>query len=422
MNHDILISADMEEFRAARIEDGCLTELKVYSRVDPSPIGKIYLGRIIHIATNINAAFVNIGKDQNGFLSFGRTATRSNSKCDGELETSATSSVLHEGQVIMTQVVADPISTKSAILTTNISLPGQFVVYVPAETGVVLSRQITDDVQRCRIQKVVEGLYKSLRVPQGRLIIRTAATRAGTRDLSNDIQTLLAEWQLILNATSHTAPPTCIWGEIDPLNQLLRDVCAGNTRRILFDSKEYYRRAVQYCQKKLPHFTDCVELFGGPGSLFSQYKIEEKMQGALMREQKLPSGAVITIDETEAFTAIDVDTRSFAQTTNPSVTTTRVNREAAQEIARQLRLRNIGGLIIVDFLDPKTENDRLQLLETVRIAVSHDIIHTRVSHVSPSGITEIRRQRQRASLRTYLTEPCCHCDATGRTLDIGRLS
>ena len=422
MNHDILISVDVEEFRAARIEDGCLTELKIYSRVNPSPIGNIYIGRIIHVATNINAAFVNIGIGQNGFLSLGKAATRSNSKCDGRFKTSSISGVLHEGQALMTQVVADPISTKSAILTTNVSLTGQFVVYVPEESGVVLSRQIADDVQRCRLRNVVESLYKSLCIPQGRLIIRTAAIRAETNDLSNDIQTLLAEWQLILNATSHTVPPACIWGEIDPLNQLLRDVCTGKTRRILFDSSEYYRRAVQYCQKKLPHFTDCVEHSGGPISLFSRYNIEEKIQGALMREQKLPSGAVITIDETEAFTAIDVDTRSVAHTASPRGTITSVNREAAQEIARQLRLRNIGGLIVVDFLDPKTEQDRLQLAETVQMAVARDVVHTRVSHVSPSGIAEIRRQRQRASLRTYLTEPCCHCDATGHALDTGRLS
>ena len=422
MNHDILINANVEEFRAAKIEDGCLTELNIYSRVNPSPIGNIYLGRINHVATNINAAFVNIGIGQNGFLSLGRTATRSNSKCDGGLGNSAISSVIHEGQPLMTQVVADPISTKSAILTTNVSLRGQFVVYVPAESGVVLSRQITDDIQRCRVKKMVEGLYKSLCIPQGRLIIRTAAARAETKDLSNDIKTLLAEWQIIINATSQTAPPACIWGEINPLNQLLRDVCTGKTRRILFDSSEYYRRAVQYCQKKLPHFTDCLEHFSGPSSLFSQYNIEEKIQGALMREQKLPSGAVITIDEPEAFTAIDVDTRSVAQTASPSGTTTSVNKEAAQEIARQLRLRNIGGLIVVDFLDPKTEKDRLQLAETVQMAVAHATVHTRVSHVSPSGIAEIRRQRQRASLRTYLTEPCCHCDATGRTLDTERVS
>ncbi|MBC7266520.1 MAG: Rne/Rng family ribonuclease [Coriobacteriia bacterium] len=404
---EMLISHDAYETRVAIVEDRALAELYV-ERPKRSVVGNVYLGKVRDVLPGMQAAFVDIGLGKNAFLYVDEVVLPDDAP---EVPRREIQSLLKPGQQIMVQVIKDPMGTKGARVTTEISLPGRYVVLMPFAPYVGISRKLPIE-ERERLHDAVAPL-----VPEGMgVIVRTAAAGADPKELQSDIEFLLRLWRRVQHQAREGLAPEVVYTEMDLALRMVRDVFSADFKRLVVDDKKEYDKVVGFLKRSSPDLVRRVSLHKEREPLFEQYGIGRQVERALHRVVPLPSGGHLAIDKTEALTAIDVNTGSYVGRKNLAETILRTNLEAADEAVRQIRLRDIGGLIVIDFIDMEDPSHRVMVQERLAKALERDRTRTRVTEISRLGIVEMTRKNVTDGLYGVLTEPCPVCGGEGRVL------
>lgn len=424
MANSLLISVAACDVRIALLEDGRLAEFYLESRDRNGPTGNIYKGRVLRLLPGMAAAFVNIGLERPAYL-FAEDV------CAGEdefyslwlkdepgaaappkLPPAAINDLLHEGQEVLVQVLRGPLGNKGARLTSHVTLAGHFLVYSPTLPQLGISRRITDEAERLRLRALLE----ELRPPEGGFIARTASRGQSREKLQREGEILLARWQRLLHKNDAVSAPALLHQELATPLRVVRELFSPEIDRILVDDPAAFEKIQDYLESLHPYAKHRVELHTDPEPLFSHFGLELDWPRLLAPKVWLKSGGYLLFDTTEALTAVDVNTGRFVGRHDLEETILQTNLEAAREIARQLRLRNVGGLIVIDFIDMEPAAHREQVYQTLLEAVSRDRAKTTVLPISALGLLEMTRQRLRDTLEHAVTEPCDCCAGAGRVL------
>jgi len=407
MAREMLISHDTSETRVALLEDRELVELYI-ERPKRSVVGNVYLGRVSDVLPGMQAAFVDIGLEKNAFLYVDEIVAPEGVD---DVPRRDIQQLLKPGQQVMVQVLKDPMGTKGARVTTEVTLPGRFLVLMPYSRFVGVSKKLPDG-ERDRLHSIVET-----KVPDGMgVIVRTVAQGASERDLASDLEFLLRLWKRVNHQSTEALAPEIIYTEMDLALRFVRDVFSEEFKRLVVDDKGVYEKVVSFLKKTSPHLVRRVQLYKERSALLEAYNLPEAIDSALRRTVGLPSGGHITIDKTEALTAIDVNTGKFVGRRSLEETILKTNLEAAEEAVRQLRLRDIGGIIVIDFIDMEEQSSRTQVLQRLARVLERDRTKTRMSDISRLGLVEITRKNVTDGLYGVLTEPCPQCGGEGRVV------
>ncbi len=424
MNEEILINVTPQESRVAMVENGVLVEVAIERARRRGLVGNIYKGRVVRVLPGMEAAFVDLGLDRTAFLHVSDIAgVRRNGPVAGEDDDSLSSravdgshyppigELLHEGQELLVQVLKEPLGTKGARLTTQITLASRYLVLMPNDHHVGVSSKIEDSGERERLRMLVEARLDE--VGERGWIVRTAAEGADEAAILSDMQLLDKLWQAARERESTQATGTVVHEDLPLALRTLRDLVDGTVDRIRVDSSEVWQKMQRFARDFLPNMAERVELYQGQRPIFEIYGIEDEVQRALDRKVQLKSGGYLIIDQTEAMTTIDVNTGGFVGHRNLEETIFKTNLEAAQAIARQLRLRNLGGIIIIDFIDMTEPEHRRKVLGALEKALAGDHARTQVCEVSSLGLVEMTRKRTRESLENVLCKTCPTCGGRG---------
>jgi ribonuclease G len=460
VKREILINGCNLEVRVAALEDNLLAEFYLERNQQRSIVGNIYKGKVTRVLPGMQAAFVDIGLEKAGFLHVsdfltGIDAVGSMADMLGEeVETEPVASddadqpsedapdvaisedgqpaqpeqgrgrrrrrrgaapprrvrlpieqQLHRGQEIIVQIAKEPMGTKGARLTSSISLPGRFLVYMPTSNNLGLSRRIESAEERARLRAILS----ETRPQQGGFIVRTACEGVSRREIQRDVAFLTKTWASILKKNEKSPPASMLYSDLDVALRTVRDLFSSEVDRLWCDDTDTYSRIVQFVQTYMPRLRARVQLYHENEPLFEHFKIEPQIERALDRKVWLKSGGYLIIDQAEALTAIDVNTGRFVGKKSQDETILRTNLEAADEVVRQLRLRNIGGIIIVDMIDMTREADRKRVSEALKEALRRDKARTSALKISELGLVQMTRKRTRESLEELLTDPCPRC-------------
>ncbi len=404
---EMLISHDNNETQVALLEDQELVELYI-ERPKRSAVGNVYLGKVADVLPGMQAAFVDIGLEKNAFLYVDEVVAPEG--VEG-LPKRDIQQLLKVGQQVMVQVVKDAMGTKGARVTTEISLPGRFLVLMPFSSFVGVSKKLPDE-ERERLHGIIDE-----HVPEGTgVIVRTVAQGAMNRDIIGDLEFLLRLWKRVQHQSQDALAPEVIYTEMDLALRFVRDVFSEEFRRLTIDDKATYEKVVSFLKKTSPQLVKRVLLHKERTSLFEQFRLQDTIDSALKRQVPLPSGGHLTIDRTEALIAVDVNTGKFVGNRSLEDTIVRTNLEAAEEVVRQLRIRDLGGIIVVDFIDMEESGNKALLLQRLGAALDRDRTKTRMSDVSRLGLVEITRKNVTDGLYGVLTEVCPHCQGEGRVV------
>ena len=409
---EILVNVAPRETRAAILEGGSLQEIHIERASRRGLVGNVYKGKVSRVLPGMQAAFIEIGLERTAFLHAGDIArTRPDDTIMGLPLVEDVRRLVVEGDEILVQVLKDPIGTKGARLTTFVALPSRYLVYLPRGSGIGVSARIEDEAERQRLKAAIAAQL-SPDTPGG-YIARTAAQGAPIEGLSADMAYLDKLWQHVRTVAAN-APAGSIVHEDLPLTlRVLRDELARLSGRVLVDSPREHARMLEFAADFLVDGASPIELYNGPRPLFDLHGIEEELSRALDRKVPLKSGGHLIFDQTEAMATIDVNTGAYVGHRNLEETIFRTNLEAAVAIARQLRLRNLGGIIIIDFIDMKDEAHRRQVLTALERALAADRAQPHIASLSPLGLVEMTRKRTRESLEHLLCEPCPSCEGRG---------
>jgi ribonuclease G len=421
MKKTILVSADRGETRVAVLESKTkggqrdVAELYIERRGRRSIVGNIYKGKVDNVLPGMEAAFVDIGLERNGFLHVDEIVLSSGEQAPrrGRGSGRRISELLKSGQEIVVQVVKDPLKSKGARLSMNISIAGRYLVYAPQGSGVGVSRRLSES-ERDRLRRMVDRTYKG----PGGLIVRTAAHGAKKSDFVREISYLHKLNEVLQRRTAQTKAPGLVFQEADLPVRVLRDVFLSDFEAAIIDSPKQFERVTGFFQRTAPELVGKVELYEGKKPLLEKWGVDKEIDSTLERRVDLPSGGYLVIDYAEALTVIDVNSGSFTGRGKGGLeeTITRVNTEAAEEAVRQLRLRDIGGIIVIDFIDMSRARNRDKVLKTLRKALDADKSKSYVVEVSPLGLVEMTRQNITDGVREILTAPCPTCDGEGVVL------
>jgi ribonuclease G len=421
MKKTILVSAERGETRVAVLEaktkgsKANVAELYMERRGRRSIVGNIYKGKVDNVLPGMEAAFVDIGLERNGFLHVDEIVLPNGEQAPkrGRGSGRRINELIKPGQEIIVQVVKDPLKTKGARLSMNVSIAGRYLVFAPQGSGVGVSRRLTDS-ERDRLRKMVDRLYKG----PGGLIVRTAAHGAKKSDFVREIAYLQRLAEVLQRRADETKAPAMVFQEADLSIRVLRDVFLNEFEKAIIDSEKQYERVTSFFQRTAPELLDGVELYREPKPLFEKWKVDQEIESTLNRRVDLPSGGYLIIDYAEALTVIDVNSGSFTGRGKGGLeeTITKVNTEAAEEAVRQLRLRDIGGIIVIDFIDMARASNRDKVLKTMRKALDADKSKSYVVEVSPLGLVEMTRQNVTDGVREILTELCPTCHGEGVVL------
>jgi ribonuclease G len=407
MNEEILINVTPQETRVAVIQQGVAQELHVERLTGRGLVGNIYLGVVSRVLPGMQSAFIQIGLDRAAFLHVADIwEQRQNAEPTKPIER-----LLHEGERLLVQVIKDPIGTKGARLSTQISIAGRLLVYLPQEFHIGISQRIEDEAERAHLRERLQQLLPA--DATGGFIIRTMAETATDKEMLSDIEYLRRIWGGIQEKAKMVTAPAPLYQDLNLGLRVLRDVANEDTDRILVDSRETFHKLHAFAQDYTRNFLERLQLYAGERPLFDLYGIEEEIERALARRVPLKSGGYVIIDQTEALTTIDVNTGGFVGGRSFDDTIFKTNLEAAHVIARQLQLRNLGGIIIVDFIDMENETHRESVLTEFKKALSFDRTRVTVSGFSSLGLVEMTRKRTRESLAHTLCEPCPMCQGRG---------
>jgi len=433
MDKQVLINAGAGEIRVAIVEDDRLQELFLERTIgldDGAPrkrngdgrsghslIGNIVLGRVQRVLPGMQAAFVDVGLDRAGFLGAREARCLADLPGFDDERAPKIGDCVREGEEIVVQVVKDPIGEKGARLSANVTIPGRLLVLVPNQPGIALSRRIEDEAERARLIAMGEAMVAEAGgdlVPGAGYILRSSTATATLADMKEDAERLAEAWRPVLAKRQSARSPATLYHDLDPVERTMRDEVDAQTARVLIDDGQAFEAARAYCRRAMPQAEARIELFKGPGMLFDLYDLEEEVDRLMNPRVPLPSGGWITIEGTEALTAIDVNSGSFTASTGLEETSLKVNREAAEEIGRQLRLRGIGGLIVVDFIHLSEQQNIQDVLDVLSASLMRDRTPTQISAMSEFGLVEITRKRLRDPLVKLMTECCRPCDGHGR--------
>ncbi|WP_191603057.1 ribonuclease G [Marinomonas algicola] len=407
MSEDVLINVTPMEIRVALIENGGLQEVYIERSSRKGIVGNIYQGKVVRVLPGMQAAFVDIGLERAAFIHVSEVAHR-----DAINPSDQIGDYLREGQSLVVQVTKDPISSKGARLTTHLSIPSRYLVYMPDQDHVGVSQRIDDETERERLKQLVSSALTGVDETSG-YILRTAAEGAGEEEILSDIKFLTRLWQSVKKRITQVKAPAVIYEDLPLHLRTMRDLVSLKTERIRIDSKENYAKLKGFAEDFIPDLGNRIELYLGERPIFDMYSVEDEIQKALDRKVQLKSGGYLLVEQTESMTTIDVNTGAFVGSRNLEETIYKTNLEAATSIGRQLKLRNLGGIIIIDFIDMEDEEHKRQVLRMLEKVLDTDHAKTKITGVSELGLVEMTRKRTRESLGQTLCEPCKSCHGSG---------
>ena len=420
MSEELLVNVTPRETRVAVVENGMLQELHIERGSQRGVVGNIYKGKVQRVMPGMQAAFVDIGLDRAAFL-HANDIFRSSQLDAGEVDDPPSAppmqvqipitELLRDGAEIVVQVVKDPIGSKGARLTTQISIPSRYMVLLPRSRVLGISARIEDDDERVRLKSLMTEL-----APLGGAfgyIVRTNAEGQPAEALAEDVAYLKRAWELVEQNSASAKVGSCVYEDLSLPLRAVRDLIRRDVDKVKVDSRETCERLREFAAQYMPGLAEKIEHYSGARPIFDMYGVEDEIQHALEKEVPLKSGGYLVIDQTEAMTTVDVNTGSFLGQRNLEETVYRTNLEAAQAVARQLRLRNLGGIIIIDFIDMVDAEHRRQVLRTLEKSLARDHAKTTVYDFSPLGLVEMTRKRTIESLQRQLSEPCPECSGRG---------
>ncbi|GAA4647784.1 ribonuclease G [Kistimonas scapharcae] len=412
MSEEILMNITPMESRVALVENGVLQEVYVERSRNRGIVGNIYKGKVVRVLPGMQAAFVDIGLEKAAFIHASEIFDRNN-RPEGAGEPGIVE-LVREGQSMVVQVTKDPIGTKGARLTTHISIPARYLVLMPHNNHVGISLRIEDPQERERLKDTVERLLEQESLnDKGGFILRTAAEGIGEQELLADILFLHRLWTTVEEQIKESSAPDCVYEDLPLHLRTMRDLVEPDIEKIRIDSLDTFNKVCKFVRKLVPHLDGRVEYYTGERPLFDLFSVEDEINRALSRRVELKSGGYLIVDQTEAMSTIDVNTGGFVGHRNLEETIFKTNLEAATAIARQLRLRNLGGIIIIDFIDMEDVEHQRQVLRTLEKNLERDHAKTNITGVSELGLVEMTRKRTRESLENTLCEACPTCNGRG---------
>lgn len=412
MSEEILINVTPRETRVAVIENGVVQEIYIERTAQRGIVGNIYKGKVSRVLPGMQAAFIEIGLSRAAFLHISDIIKCPNEELEARMSDQQTiTDLLHEGQEILVQVIKDPLGSKGARLTTCITIPSRYLVLLPNENTIGVSSKIELEQERLRLKEVVQQLSEDSN-GQG-YIIRTAGEGANESALQADQQFLAKLWQSIFNRISTVKSGSIVYEDLPLASRTLRDIVTEKIEKIRIDSREGYQKLCYFAGQFMPELKARVEYYPGERPIFDLYSVEDEIQKSLGRKVLLKSGGYLIFDQTEAMTTVDVNTGAYVGHRNLEETIFKTNLEAAQAIVRQLRLRNIGGIIIIDFIDMVEEEHKRQVLRALEKTLEKDYAKSQITEVSSLGLVEMTRKRTRESLEHILCETCHTCTGRG---------
>ena len=436
MSEEILINVTPHEARVAVVENGVLQDVHIERSRKRGLVGNIIKGRVYRVLPGMQSAFIDIGLERTGFLHVSDLVETVEGlevgPMDGALADNSIDTLLTEGQELLVQVVKDPIGAKGARLTTRISIPSRYLVFIPNHAIIGVSQRIDDEAERERLRQAIThyqsdvqtvalgagggaAVLHTLKPETDRegFIIRTAAEGADEEELHRDMDFLHKLWGSISIRAKNTFAPALIHEDLPLVIRTMRDLIHDEVEKIRIDSKETFKRVMEFSKHFIPDFLGRIEYYSGERPILDLYSIEDEMQKSLDRKVQLKSGGHLVIDQTEAMTTIDVNTGAFVGHRNLEETIYKTNLEAAHAIAKQLRLRNLGGIVIIDFIDMREQEHARQVLRTLEKRVEKDHSKVTISEFTSLGLVQLTRKRTRESLEQILCEPCPTCHGRG---------
>ncbi|HVR99723.1 MAG TPA: Rne/Rng family ribonuclease [Thermoanaerobaculia bacterium] len=431
MTLKMLIESDPHQTRIAVLEDDRLTEIFVERHRHRGLVGNIYKGRVTRVLPGMQAAFVEVGLERDAFLYVSDVASDVEAVDELELDESHTEEpppnqhgpapsideLLKQGQEIIVQVVKDPLPNKGARISTHVTLPGRYLVLLPTVRHFGVSRRIEDEAERERLLAVLGQIAP----PYGGLIVRTVGEGKGAEEFESDLAYLSRLWDRVRQRSVRVGAPTLLHQDLDLALRVVRDLLRQDFSVLWVDGEETYERIVEFLDQVQPSLVGKVKLFRQRTTLFQQFGIEEQIEAALKSKVWLKSGGYIVINQTEALVAIDVNTGRFVGQSNLEDTVLQTNLEAVQEIVRQIRLRDLGGIIVIDLIDMVEPEHREQVFAALEAELKKDRSKTKMLNISEFGLVEITRKRSRTNLERLLTQPCPYCGGHGRVQSIATI-
>lgn len=416
LNEELLINVTPRETRVALVENGLLQEVLIERSSKRGVLGNIYKGRVQRVMPGMQAAFVDIGLERTAFLHANDIAQFNATQIDSESALAENNpqplitSLVHEGQEIVVQVIKDPIGSKGARLTTEISIPSRYLVLLHDSHFVGVSSRIEDEAERQRLKQLLQTHADHSNYGY---IVRTNAEGVDASFIEQDVAYLNRAIAVFKQRKSTMKVGECLYDDLSLPMRAVRDMLHANVANVLIDSRETFDKVLLFAQQLMPDLAERIQYYSGTRPIFDSFSIEDEISRALNKDVPLKSGGYLVFDQTEAMTSVDINTGSFLGQKNLEETAYRTNLEAAQAVARQLRLRNLGGIIIIDFIDMQDDEHKRQVLRTLEKGLANDNVKTKVYDFSPLGLVEMTRKRTIESLQRQLCEPCPTCMGRG---------
>ncbi|PKN78284.1 MAG: ribonuclease E/G [Candidatus Cloacimonetes bacterium HGW-Cloacimonetes-1] len=417
---EIIINVHPLEKRVAVLEENRLVELFVEKKDKQNPVGNIYKGIVKDVLPGMGAAFVEIGLDRTAFLHYSDIVLDFLDIFENErphkrlnpTDSSQITNLLKPGQEIVVQIHKGPIGSKGARLTGQISIPGKYLVLFPNKSKIAISRKIYSAGERSRIRNILT----EVKDPNYGIIVRTEAEGCEEDDFRNEYNALAKTWRLIEKQLKHAKPPVCVFEENALENYLIRDLFGEHVDKLVIDNKAFARRIISQLEEITPELIDKVEVYKEDSPIFDAWAIEKKIETIFHSRIYLPSGGNIKIEQTEALVAVDINTGSFTGRSSYDETVRKTNVEAAAEVARQIRLRDLSGVIVIDFIDMTNESHKTEVLDTLKKGLHRDRAKNKVYSFTSLGLVEVTRKRMRSTLIANYSDPCPYCNGTGRVV------
>ena len=437
MSEEILINVTPQETRVAVVENGALQEIHIERSRKLGLVGNIFKGTVSRVLPGMQAAFINIGLERTGFLHLSDIVPTIDAPLtpdDSSEKQKPIESLLHEGQEILVQVIKDPLGNKGARLTTRLSISLRYLVFVPDHKSIGISQRIEDETERERLRNLILNCELENSAPaandiaitsstitsndqpqliRGGFIVRTAAEGIADDEIFRDIEFLHKLWDSVVVRAENTYPPGVVYEDLPLVMRTIRDLVHINIERVRIDSKDTFKRVMEFSKKFIPELQGRIEYYKGEHPVLDLYSVEDEIQKALGKKVQLKSGGYLIIDQTEAMTTIDVNTGAFVGRRNPEEIIYKTNLEAVQTLTRQLRLRNLGGIIIIDFIDMQDPEHDRQVLRTLEKHLNKDNTKISMSGLTSLGLVQLTRKRTRESLEHTLCEACLTCKGRG---------
>ncbi|HHJ16755.1 MAG TPA: ribonuclease G [Gammaproteobacteria bacterium] len=407
MTVELLVNVTPQETRVALVENGMLQEVFIERARRRGLVGNIYKGVVSRVLPGMQAAFIDIGLERAAFLHASDISVAGEEEKPEHNGDDNITRLLSEGQTVLVQVIKDPLGTKGARLTTHITIPSRYLVFMPEVSNVGVSQRIEDETERQRLRDIVLAARGEEGV--GGFILRTAAEGVNEEAIAYDLRFLQRLWASVQERVGSAAPGEVVHEDLPLVLRVLRDISDAEVEKLRIDSRETFQRIEDFVQRFTPDLADKLEYYPGERPIFDLYSVDDEIQKALDRKVQLKSGGHLVIDQTEAMTTIDVNTGAYVGHRNLEETIFKTNLEAAQAIVRQLRLRNLGGIIIVDFIDMQTEEHKRQVLRALEKHIERDHANCHISEISSLGLVQMTRKRTRESLEHILCETCPTC-------------